>query len=245
MRRPWFRRYHRWLGGIAAFFVLLLAVSGIALNHGHSWKLDRNYVTSNWLLSLYGIEAPPPSDSYSADGKRATLIGETLFFENARLVDAFPVLNGMVSASGLLVLAADSSVTLATPDGELVDRIDLEGVLPGPIQRLGVRDELAIVQSDGAYFIADSDLTGFEPAPDDPGTGIDWADATPAPDALVTDIQRRYLEGTLTWERLILDLHSGRIAGSFGVWFMDFIAISLVVLSVTGLFQWRRRNSRR
>jgi hypothetical protein len=242
LKRPWFRRYHRWLGGLAAFFVLLLAVTGVALNHGNSWKLDRTYVPWHWVVNLYGIEAPQPDDSFSSDGRRATLMGGMLFFERIVLAEDVRSLEGIVSTQGIYVLASDSEIILTTPEGELVDRIDLKGVLPGSIQRLGLKDGAAVVQSRGRYYFSDPDLNGFEARPDEPGTGIDWSDASPAPQPLVADLQNHFLGQALTVERLLLDVHSGRIAGTAGVWFMDFIALSLIVLSITGLVQWRRRN---
>ncbi len=46
---------------------------------------------------------------------------------------------------------------------------------------------------------------------------------------------------TLTLERVLLDLHSGRIASRFGVWFMDGIALVLISLVISGLWIWLRR----
>lgn len=39
--RTWVRRLHRWAGVVALVFVLLLAATGIALNHTDEWRLDQ------------------------------------------------------------------------------------------------------------------------------------------------------------------------------------------------------------
>ena len=213
------------------------------LNHGHRLGIDQTYVGPGWVTKLYGIEAPPPSDSFAAGGHRATLLGETLYFDRSRLLKGISTLNGMTISEGLFAIAGDSSVILSSSEGERVDEIDLTGMLPGPIQRIGLKGGRVVVMSGGKYFVADAMLAGFSPATEENGSGIDWADATPAPADLVAELQNEFLGETLTIERVTADIHSGRILGPAGAYFMDFIALSLIVLSMTGLFQWRQRRN--
>ncbi|MCB1676365.1 MAG: PepSY domain-containing protein, partial [Halioglobus sp.] len=52
----------------------------------------------------------------------------------------------------------------------------------------------------------------------------------------------------LSWERLLLDLHSGRLAGRAGVWLADAIGVLLCALVLSGIAMWwlhRRRRQRR
>ena len=146
-RRPWFRSFHRWLGGIAAFFVLLLAVTGIALNHGHEWRLDQRFVSWGWLLDAYGIHAPEYADSYGAGDHRAALLGQHLYLDERLVATDAAALSGMVVLEMMIVLATESDALLLTPEGELIERLNLVGTLPGPIQRLGLADGLPIIQS--------------------------------------------------------------------------------------------------
>ena len=243
-KRPWFRSFHRWLGGIAAFFVLLLAITGIALNHGHEWRLDQRFVSWGWLLDAYGIHAPEFAESFVANGHRATLMGQHLYLDEQLVAADAEGLNGMVALETMLVVATHDGALLLTPGGELVERLDLATELPGPIQRLGLRDGRAVIQSRGAEFAADADVTGFAPTDMDDGAGTDWSDASPAPAELLERLRRDYRGRGLTVERLLADLHSGRIVGKAGPYIMDFIAISLIILSMTGLFQWRQRGRR-
>ena len=146
-KRPWFRSFHRWLGGIAAFFVLLLAVTGIALNHGHEWRLDQRFVSWGWLLDAYGIHAPEYADSYGAGDHRAALLGQHLYLDERLVATDAAALSGMVVLEMMIVLATESDALLLTPEGELIERLNLVGTLPGPIQRLGLADGLPIIQS--------------------------------------------------------------------------------------------------
>lgn len=44
----------------------------------------------------------------------------------------------------------------------------------------------------------------------------------------------------ITLERLLLDIHSGRILGPWGVLLMDFMATLFVILALSGIFIWWR-----
>ena len=46
----------------------------------------------------------------------------------------------------------------------------------------------------------------------------------------------------LTFERIILDAHSGRLFGTFGVIFMDLVAVLLILLSISGVYMWVRHS---
>lgn len=49
---------------------------------------------------------------------------------------------------------------------------------------------------------------------------------------------------TISWGRLILDTHSGRIfGGSFGVFLMDTSTIILLLLSISGVYMWWIRRA--
>jgi len=47
----------------------------------------------------------------------------------------------------------------------------------------------------------------------------------------------------LTVERVLLDLHSGRILAAAGVWLMDVVAVCMIVLALSGLILSLRRGS--
>ena len=90
------RRFHRWLGLFAAAFALLLADTGLLLNHADALQLDRHRFHADWLLQLYGVEPPPLIAARQAGEHWISLWGQQLF------VDAEP-LRGM-SGSALLAV---------------------------------------------------------------------------------------------------------------------------------------------
>ena len=56
-------------------------------------------------------------------------------------------------------------------------------------------------------------------------------------------IQKDYGDSLLSWERLILDIHSGRVLGGMGVFLVDLMAILFVLMAMTGVWIWSRRRS--
>ena len=238
-KRQKFRRGHRWLGKTIVVFVVFLAVSGIVLNHGDDMGLDRRYVSWPWLLDAYGLDVPEPTASFAAGPRRATLLGERLFIDDRETEVRETALAGLVSVGPLLVVGGESRVHVFLDTGELVETMDLRAALPGRIDRLGVAGERVVIDSDGALWRADADVAFFEAwsAAADPA----WSQASPPGGDELAALATAYRGRGVTVERVLLDLHSGRIFGLAGKLLLDLIAVVLVVLSVSGLMLARLR----
>lgn len=236
------RNLHRWIGLAALVFVLLLATTGIALNHTSAWRLDEAYVGWAWLLRAYGIEAPPPSASFAAAGNRATLLGGRLYVEGREVARNIDTLAGVAAVGERVAVAAGSEVFLLTASGDLVERMDLASALPGAIAAVGVADGRVVLRTGAALFRFDDDLLNVEPAPALQEAGVRWSAPSAVPPDDVARLQNLYRGRGVTVERLLADLHSGRLFTRFGVLLMDLVAVLLIVLGITGLLMWRRRR---
>ena len=113
--------WHRRIGLAAIILVIILAVTGIMLNHTEALKLDESYVESSWLLGWYGLEPEGEAISYDIGEHVITVLDHLVFF------NAFPVTNteqtfhGAVKDEQLFVLAFDTELVLLTNDGELLE----------------------------------------------------------------------------------------------------------------------------
>lgn len=70
------------------------------------------------------------------------------------------------------------------------------------------------------------------------------------PREIAEALQADAMGRALNWERVLLDLHSGRLLGRYGTLLMDVAAVLFVVLALTGLtlwlrYHWRQRRRRR
>lgn len=246
LKQQRFRRRHRWLGKSIVVFIVFLAISGIVLNHGDDMGLDSRYVSWPWLLDAYGLEVPEPAASYLAGGRRATMLGERLFLDDREADVSVTRLTGMVAVNPLLVIGDQNRVHVFLETGELVETIDLRADLPGAIDRVGVAGDRVVIESGGLPWRADADAAFFEPWTPQ-GKDIAWSDASPPDSDEIAALARAYRGRGVTVERVLLDLHSGRIFGLVGKILVDFIAVVLIILSVSGLLlaRLRARNGSR
>ncbi len=234
--------WHRWLGGLTVVLVLLLSVTGIALNHAPALQLDRIYVDWPWLLRAYGVETPAITASYTSGQRRASLLNDRLYFEDKPVAEPVTALAGLVAQDGIFVAAASDSVLLLTAAGERIDFMDLSEQLDGPILAIGLVAGRAVLRTPGETWLADAALTRFERAAIDNTSEVRWAQPSVVDETLAAALKQDAIGRGLTLERVLIDLHSGRIAGPIGVWLMDIAALGLIFLSVSGLVLWRRRQ---
>ena len=237
------RRFHRWVGVGIFVFVLYLALTGIALNHAVDLGLDRRHVGWSWLLDTYGLDAPAPAASFTDGGTRATLLGERLFLDGRDTGRTATALAGLAVLEPLVLIGADHVAHVLTTDGDYVEGLELYGQLPGPIDRVGRSAAGAIIESGGQLKGLDADMTALVPWNGDPDD-ITWSRASPPGAAELADLQAAWRGQGITLERVLLDLHSGRIFSAAGPLLMDLIAVFMIVLSVTGLVMSRKRNRR-
>lgn len=236
--RVWLRRLHRWFGLAALLFVLLLSVTGIALNHASAWRLDQRYVSWSWLLDAYGIEAPAPAASFADGDHRATLLGTRLYVDSRELARDIETLSGLVQTKRFVVVATGEEVFILTAAGELVDRLSVVDVLNGKISAIGVVDSQVVLRGDGDSYGFDKDLLELRSLTGKDAPHARWSEASPVPLPERELLEERYRGRGLAVERLLVDLHSGRIVTRLGTYVMDAAAILLILLSLTGVVMW-------
>ena len=242
--RQFFRRGHRWLGVFVAVFVLLLALTGIALNHAVGLKLDQRHVSWPWLLDMYGIRMPEPTTSFVDGSFRATQVGDRLFINARDTGQAVDGLSGIVALDPLLLVADARTALVFTTGGERVEAFDLGSKLQGPIVRVGRDGGRAAILSDGELYLSDPEVTVFERATATARADVHWSTESALSVDDIAALEAAYRGQGIALERVLLDLHSGRIFGATGTLFMDIVAVGLILLGLSGLDLFRRRNRR-
>mgnify|MGYP006146219689 FL=1 len=240
--------WHRRLG-LSTFVVLIfLAISGFALNHSPGLKLNQINLSSNWLLTWYGFEVPV------AEGFH---VGEKWFYQDgnkALLVDGNSVASCTAPLSAVaqttdsvFALCADG-LKLLTSDGQLVEQFGAIDGLPANTQAVTVLDN-RIYLTIGSTTIAsaimefNANTLGLTVADVVPQTLKDTQQAaTPLPKFLQKKLKEQSPGPSISLETVILDLHSGRFFGQFGVLFIDLIGLLVCILSITGLVAWMKRR---
>ena len=76
IKRSFLLRWHWRIGIIATIFLIILSITGIALNHARLLGLDHIYLDAEWIMSLYNMDLPPdipPEQAEDYRGKGITL----------------------------------------------------------------------------------------------------------------------------------------------------------------------------
>ena len=233
--------WHRRVGLVAIALVIILAISGILLNHTEDLKLDESYVESSLLLGWYGLEPEGEAVSYDVGEHVITVLDKLVFFNSYPVTNTEQNFHGAVKAEQLIVLAFDTELLLLTHDGELVERMPT-GHGFADIQRIGIKYKRPVIETtDPLYYMADEHMLDWDVVINE---DISWAHRTTLSSTKMAVLLESFRGRGLTMERVLLDLHSGRIFGRYGIYVMDAAALALLWLSCSGLWVWWRRQSK-
>lgn len=242
--KPWRRwtlhHYHRYFGLAAAFLVIVLSVTGIMLNHTESLRLDERKVGQQWLLDLYGIPEPQLGSSYLVNGRWVMQWDGAVYLGNQALSGLRDGLVGAADFDDIWVVVTTSQVGLFSSEGELIDLFST----PFPVEQMGldVANKIIIRGAEGLLTL-DDDLTELLKVDGD--RAVAWIQEHSLDAATRQEFLATFQGEGLPLERVILDLHSGRILGGAGVLLMDLAAVVLIVLALSGFYMWGRRKWRR
>lgn len=242
-----FSALHRSLGAVLGVFVVILALTGLLLNHTSELGLKKIHLHNALLNAVYGLNPPACTVAYPVDGHWLSLWGERQFWDDRplELPPTKQIYAALVKNDVVLVATAEQ-LNLLAADGTLIDRIDYPA--QRTLTRVGRYTDDLVLDFGPSWPLTqlNRDMTAFEPVQPAPGT-VAWEPVAHAlPEALTQTIRKTYQGEGVDLERVILDLHSGRIAGKIGVYFMDAMAIGMLLLVASGGFLlWLRRSSAR
>ena len=233
--------WHRYIGLSAALFVMVLSATGLALNHTESLGMDSTHVQSELLLDWYGIHAPDYLDSYAAGPVLFTEVNERVFRDTEILDEVSAPLIGAIAYQDLVIVANLDQLTLLDRDGELIETIGSAAGVPAGMKAIGVTTDGAIaIKAAHGYYLTDENLLEWSETDTLDAT---WSTPSDTPPELVHVLQEAYRGNGLPLERVVLDLHSGRLLGDAGVLLVDAAAILFMVLAISGVWLWSRRRA--
>jgi len=237
--------WHRYVGLIAAVFVLILAVTGIVLNHTERLKLDSSFVESEWLLGWYGIDAPQVQKAYQLGSQWLTHVDDSLFLDARRIDGDYSVPPvGALSFPHFIAVAVAGKIVLVTREGEVIERLGGVQGVPSGMQKLGLlADGAIVIQAAHGYYLTDRDFLQWHE--EKQAVDVGWSVQTDVPVTLKEEIGRQYRSNELPLERVVLDLHSGRLLGSWGPLLMDAAAVLLIFLALSGVWLWAKQLIRK
>jgi len=228
---------HRYTGLAIALFVVMLAVSGLFINHTSDLKLEKHFVSSPLILIGYGIKEPTIPLSYPTEQHWFTQLDNQVFMDRKVVLYHTASLQGAVQTGTFIALAFTDNIIMLTPEGEIIEQ------MTKPVTRIGkTADGHIYISSANKIFYSDDDLFSWQENPI-PET-IFWSAQKTLPRQYRLPIQQAYRAHIISYQQLLLDLHSGRLFGRFGVILVDLTGILIVFLALTGCWIWLRHKLR-
>lgn len=234
---------HRWLGAAAALFLVVLSVTGLALNHTERLRLDHIRLHHPWLLARYGMaldaaEAPVawplPGAAHLIHFRGQLIVGDRAIAATDRPV-------GLVTTPAMVVVAVPDALIYLTPSGELIEKIAATELPFSRIEAVGhTPSGHPVLQTPDGLFAPDADWLDFAPA-----TGPIRIEppATVALSARETAALEKAWRGEgVPLYRVLLDLHAGRLFGLTGTAMMDLTAVAILLLVISGFAGWLRKS---
>ena len=233
-------KWHKKIGIAVALFVVLLVISGIALNHSHGLNLNNNFIKSEWLLDLYNINPDSEPIGFVIDNNWATQVGDRIYFNDFEISSDAKQLFGLIMSNRIYVVAFDGKLALFTEDGELIEQLTGAEGVPAGMRAIGLSDQGdVIIRAAHGFYHVDLDELEWEEFDQ---LDASWSETRQIPNELHQRLLKIYRGRGLTLERVLLDFHSGRIVGNWGVYVVDLIAILFLLLALSGCWMWWKRR---
>lgn len=231
------KSWHRSVGIFAAVFLLLLTVTGTLLMQTDDLELDSRYVNNERLLDWYGIHPAPPPISFSVDGHWITQLGSRIYFDTRILPQIDGRLIGVIAVGDELLIGTTSSLVLVTTNGIIAEKLGPESNVPTGQTHLGhALSAKVLLRSPSGQFIFDPE-SGLIKA-DATTQALAWSGSGSVPQSVLEVINQDYRGAGLSLERIVLDLHTGRLFGSLGVVMINLASIALLILIISGAILW-------
>jgi hypothetical protein len=245
-RKKGLARWHSRIGMLSCLFVVVLAISGLLINHAHDLKLDKRVVSHSLLLSLYGVQKPALY-GVQLEGRWLLWLGNELFYNNEQLVECSGAFVGAITLPNYWVAACENNLLVFSYEQELVESVGSAVGVHFPLTQIGACQGLLCFQSRGDVFQMNIETLALTKFTEQEGHFLQWS-APVSPPADITSEFNKKLAGQITpvsditWERVLLDIHAGRFFGPLGPWIMDGVALLFLALAVSGFLVWRKKH---
>ncbi|MCA6062665.1 PepSY domain-containing protein [Thalassolituus marinus] len=236
-------KWHRRAGLLLAPVIVMLALTGVMINHSQSWGWYEKPVYSSLLRVLYGIPPLTVSRGFAVPERGwVTQSGDDVRLEQTTLLHCPLPLAGALGWSQGMVLLCDGQLHLYTRDGELIETMS---DLPAS-QEVGLSaDGALLLAGRGTVWLLDDSRWEWQSLSVDNAVGAQWAMWQSLPAADSQRLSQSIPLPGISRERVLLDLHSGRLFGDWGVWLVDLSAILMVFLALSGSLTWALRRWRK
>jgi len=236
--------WHRRLGLFALALVFILSITGIMLNHTESLNLDETAVESDMVLNWYGINPSGTPVNFSSGNIWVSQWNQQIFFNGETLFTHNKPLLGMALLNDMVAIALGNDILLIDSEGEVIEL--MQSASHSPVVKMGLlENQIFLLDQKGNFYLSDNQLTRWykqtDEFPQDYTALLSVKTELSAQQIL--KLKKTYRGQGLTLERVILDLHSGRIFNdTWGIYIMDLSAVAMMLLGISGIWVWWSRK---
>ena len=237
--------WHRYMGLTAMLFAIMLSVTGFTLNHTEGLTLDQKQVSTDWLLDWYDIEPPQRIISYQAGEQAVSLVEDQLYVGQHSVGGHYEALAGAIHIQRMIIVAIDTHILLLTEEGEVIERLTDVNNKTRTLFAIGLHENNQfVVRTKQDAWLTDTDFLQWQKIK--PGDKqVKWVTPVSIPAKQQSWLRQHYRSQVLTLERVLLDIHSGRIIGNAGVVIVDLAALLFILLSGSGFWIWLQQQRKR
>ncbi|WPJ97633.1 PepSY-associated TM helix domain-containing protein [Coraliomargarita algicola] len=236
--------WHRWMGLVSALFLVVLSITGLALNHTERLGLDTIQINNRFILSRYGMAAGSEIHAYRIHGSHtlAHLNGQ-LFYDGQALTHGDLPL-GIVEGDPISVVATATQLIYLSGDGELIETIHHSQLPYDKLIAVGRSgDDRPVLIAEEGCWSPDANWLDFDTY--QAGYNVSPLIQTELSDASAATILDAFQGSGVSLYRVMLDLHAGRLFGWGGRTLMDLTAIAILLLVSSGIGGWLRKSRRK
>ncbi len=231
--------WHRYIGVTVSLFVIILSTTGLFLNFSDTLRLNTSHTSTSWLLDHYNI-GNFSVNSFQIDDQLVSQASNFIYLDGHYALNLDETLVGALNLSEYILLATQTSLVVIDHAGEIMDEIGkFTGLPENPLGISITEDGHPVIRGINTYWKGSNELSAWQPLN---GPHPKWVAPTETPNKINNLIQEHARSNEINYERVLLDLHSGRLLGTWGQNIMSISAVLLLVLAITGIFIWLRKK---
>ncbi|NOQ15880.1 MAG: hypothetical protein GQ581_02365 [Methyloprofundus sp.] len=236
-RSPWriLYKFHRYAGLSAGIILIMLSITGIFLNHTGDLQLDKQFVSSPAILDWYGISSPEIQSAFPIPQHWISQAGQQVYLDSQVIFTSAVIMVGAVSTPEYIAIAFHDFILLVTHAGELIEKVDQQN-----IEKIALIDTDNIyVQRLGQVYYSDDALMSWQMSE---SSSLKWSSDELLTPAIQQRLQAAITPSILPYERVMLDIHSGRFFGTYGVFIVDLAGVLFMLLAISGTWIWLKHS---
>lgn len=232
-------RWHRRIGINILFFLMIMSISGIALNHSDDLSLHTIRLPYALATTIYGQLDTGDLSKIDAGNQILYQQGKQLTLNTTALAQQCDEkIATLANFEQLIWLPCGKNLLVFTPTGDFVEKVYLSRLASriALIQPCGSKLCLKSLKTWYSLDPISTKLSPLEAEPQSTGKATSYIAQPLSSQELPKKIRLTPTE--YNWGRLISDIHSGAIFGKIGRLFVDIIGIITIFLCLTGAYLW-------